>query len=73
MQALSQGRDVLVLTKISSVTAEIKGRISAYAPAIRFRREGSHYLYSCASTGALLEVANFDAGVHTNLRHRRDS
>jgi len=90
------GGSVLILTKISSVTEEVLGRLRRDAPALRFERRGKSHWIADAGAGAdggaipgggggggiergsngggggdggrrFIEVANFDAAVHTNL------
>ncbi|KAI9012406.1 P-loop containing nucleoside triphosphate hydrolase protein [Hyaloraphidium curvatum] len=66
LRAAAGGSNVLVLTKISSVTEEIRSRLRRDAPHLNFQRKGkSHWIARNGKSS--VEVANFDAAVHYSL------
>lgn len=70
IRSLRQGKNVLFLTKIGSVTREILSRVSRDF-GYQFLKKASHYLHSANANEATLCIANFDGAVDTNLRHNK--
>ena len=66
-----QGELVSFLTKVTSVTQEIKTRIMNKLPGATFVRKGNHFTLVDQDTdrnkGGAIEVANLDAAIHTRL------
>jgi hypothetical protein len=58
----SEGKNVMILTKVGSVTDETKTRLSQQG-SLKFKRRGNHFYTSS------IEVANFDAMIDYQLRH----
>jgi hypothetical protein len=62
LHEISEGKTVMILTKVGSVTDETKTRLSQQG-SMRFKRRGNHFFTSS------VEVANFDAMIDYQLRH----
>ncbi|GFH09532.1 hypothetical protein HaLaN_04697 [Haematococcus lacustris] len=71
LKAAREGTNVLFVTKVSSVTFEIVNRLMAHLKIAGFAKSGNHYYTRLHSSGAVIEVANYDAMVHTQLLQRQ--
>lgn len=66
------GKSVMFVTKIGSVTDEIMMRVAAFLKVKRsvFKKRGGHYIYSPKNTlgdEPVIEIANVDAAIHWRL------
>ncbi|KAJ9517475.1 hypothetical protein QJQ45_024952 [Haematococcus lacustris] len=68
LKAAREGTNVLFVTKVHSVTFEIMKRLKAHLKIAEFAESGNHY-YTRLGSGAVIEVANYDAMVNTQLLH----
>ncbi|KAJ9506865.1 hypothetical protein QJQ45_024930, partial [Haematococcus lacustris] len=71
LKAAREGTNVLFVTKVSSVTFEIMNRLKSHLDVAQFGKSGNHYYHRLHSSGAVIEVANYDAMVHTQLLQRQ--
>lgn len=69
-EAQHKGRNVIILTFVGSVTAEIMERIEREID-VKFFRRGNHYFLNFPQ-GNTLEVANYDAMIHKQLQASGD-
>jgi hypothetical protein len=65
------GRNVLIITLVGSVTNELRERLESSLPGCAFTKIGNHYMYE-PEGAACIEIANYDAMLHTQLAQHRD-
>lgn len=66
-----EGQNVLIITLVGSVTNELRERLEGALPGCSFRKAGNHYLYEPVGQ-ACIEIANYDAMLHTQLASHND-
>ena len=72
MRHHAAGRNVLIITLVGSVTVELRERLESSLPGCTFTKAGNHYMYEPDGGGACVEIANYDAMLHTQLAAHRD-
>ena len=66
------GRNVLIVTLVGSVTMELRERLEGALPGCEFQRAGNHHMYEPPGGGPCIEIANYDAMLHTQLASHND-